>query len=72
MIHINNYISFKKNLKYETIDELLEDRKIYLLKNENNKYIRYIWIIEKEIERRLNRYGLSCLKKAIISVVKQK
>lgn len=58
MNRVNDYIIFKNNLKYETIDDLLEDRKIYL--KEKNKYNEYIKIIEEEIEKRLSKYGLFC------------
>lgn len=54
-----DYITFKNNIKYESIDELLEDRKIYidLLKESNNElYIKYIEIIENEIKNRLDKY----------------
>ena len=58
MNNLSDYIIFKNNLNDETIDDLLEDRKLYL--KYKNKYQKYIKIIEEEIEKRLTNYGLSC------------
>jgi hypothetical protein len=56
----NKVNQFKNNLKEESIDELLEDRKIYCqyLNKDQKKYKKYIGMIEQEIKDRLKKYGM--------------
>ncbi len=56
----NKVNQFKNSLKEESIDELLEDRKIYCqyLNKDQKKYKKYIEMIEQEIKDRLKKYGM--------------
>lgn len=56
----NKVNQFKNSLKEESIDELLEDRKIYCqyLNKDQKKYKKYIGMIEQEIKDRLKKYGM--------------
>ena len=56
----NKVNQFKNSLKEESIEELLEDRKIYCqyLNKDQKKYKKYIEMIEQEIKDRLKKYGM--------------